>query len=439
LTQASDLCAEKYPATHKIKKILIHLHSTIDNPSALITTLKNKVIDNAEFYSSSKLVSHCERFTRLYSTFESDTDTFIALGGVMPLDRSLLGFITSCDEVISLQPKINAWCNWLQIKKEASEKGLHAVVDALELKSFEANETLNQTTNAVCAWLAPILIDNSDALRTFRTSTHESLIEEFRHLDALVANTTADYISSLVAAGTPDPNSPQSPAEYGVLSREFNKKSKHKPVRQLINEMGENILNLAPCFMMSPLSVAQFLPAHFNAFDLVIFDEASQITVWDAVGTIARGKNVIIVGDPKQMPPTNFFSKSSTCDSTDEEDLESILDQALSARLPHHRLTGHYRSRHESLIAFSNSHYYENSLVTFPCADTKESAVIMHRVEGIYAKGKERNNIKEANAVAGYIVKRLLDKNNKLTIGVVTLNSEQQRCIEDCLDEQRRK
>ncbi len=240
------------------------------------------------------------------------------------------------------------------------------------------------------------------ALRTFRTSQHECLIEEFRELDALVAETTAKYISSIVASGTPDPNSPQSPAEYGVLSREFNKKSNHKPIRQLINEMGDNLLHLTPCFMMSPLSVSQFLPAHFNAFDLVVFDEASQITVWDAVGTIARGKNVIIVGDPKQMPPTNFFSKSASDDLTDESDLESILDQALSARLPHHRLTGHYRSRHESLIAFSNSHYYENSLVTFPCAETKESAVSLHKIDGLYSKGKERNNIKEANAVADY-------------------------------------
>ena len=151
--------------------------------------------------------------------------------------------------------------------------------------------------------------------------------------------------------------------------------------------------------MMSPLSVAQFLPANFSSFDLVIFDEASQITVWDAVGSIARGKNVIIVGDPKQMPPTNFFSKGGSDDSSDEEDLESILDQALSARLPHHRLTGHYRSKHESLIAFSNSHYYENSLVTFPSAETKASAVMMHRIDGLYSKGKNRNNIIEANAV----------------------------------------
>lgn len=429
----------KYQKAKSLFDITRKVAGRLSNPSALINNLKEKVVDNFEFYQSSALANACDNYSESYSEFKKDIDAFITLGGNVPAEKTIAEFIHSCDEVIALEPKINAWCNWLETKKVASNKGLHNVITGLESRIIKAEDTVHQTTNAVCKWLAPILIDRSNALRTFRTSQHENLIEEFRKLDALVANTTAEYISSIVAAGTPDPNSPQSPAEYGVLSREFNKKSNHKPIRQLINEMGENLLHLAPCFMMSPLSVSQFLPAHFNAFDLVIFDEASQITVWDAVGTIARGKNVIIVGDPKQMPPTNFFSKSSTDDLTDEADLESILDQALSARLPHHRLTGHYRSRHESLIAFSNSHYYENSLVTFPCAETKESAVSLHKIEGLYAKGKERNNIKEANAVADYIVERLSDKRKKYTIGVVTLNSEQQRCIEDCLDDRRRK
>lgn len=438
-TTSSEHLNSNHQKSKDLFEITRKIAGRLDNPSEFIKSLKQKIIDNFEFYSSSPLASECEKYSESYNKFEIELNEFIALGGTQPDDKLMPEFIKSCDALISLEPKISAWCNWLEVKKVASSKGLHAVVDALESKKFKSEDTVEQTKSAVCTWLAPILIDNSDVLRTFRTSNHENLIEEFRELDSLVANTTAQYISSIVAAGSPDPNSPQSPAEYGVLSREFNKKSNHKPIRQLINEMGENLLHLSPCFMMSPMSVSQFLPSDFNAFDLVVFDEASQITVWDAVGTIARGKNVIIVGDPKQMPPSNFFSKGGADTSTDEEDLESILDQALSARLPHHRLTGHYRSRHESLIAFSNSHYYENSLVTFPCAETKKSAVEMHRVDGLYAKGKTRNNIKEANAVADYVVSRLADKRNKLTIGIVTLNSEQQRCIEDCLDDRRRK
>ena len=436
---SSDDLSSKYQESKELFDVTRRLAGRLLNPSALINKLNEEIVDNFEFYQSSKLALICNDYIKKHIEFKNDIDAFVSLGGDLSIDKNINDFIHSCGEVILLEPKMNAWCNWVDAKKTASSKGLHSVVVCLEEKVIKSEEVESQTKNAVYSWLAPILIDASDALRTFRTSEHENLIEEFRELDALVAKTTAEYISSVVASGTPDPNSPESPSEYGVLSREFNKKSNHKPVRQLISEMGENLLHLAPCFMMSPLSVSQFLPSDFNAFDLVVFDEASQITVWDAVGTIARGKNVIIVGDPKQMPPTNFFSKSSSDDSTDEADLESILDQALSARLPHHRLTGHYRSRHESLIAFSNSHYYENSLVTFPCAETKDSAVSLHKINGLYSKGKERNNIKEANAVADYIVERLSDKRKKYTIGVVTLNSEQQRCIEDCLDDRRRK
>ena len=428
----------RYLNSKELFEITRKVAGRLSNPSQLINKLKEELVDNVEFFQSSSLLSSCENYIKRQAEFKNDISVFTKLGGNVSSGNIMSEFIQSCDEVIALEPKINAWCNWLEAKKQASAKGLHNVIKCLESREIESEDAVHQTTNAVCAWLAPVLIDSSKVLRTFRTSQHESLIEEFRELDELVAKTTAEYISSIVASSTPDPNSSESPSEYGILSREFNKKSNHKPIRQLINEMGENLLHLTPCFMMSPLSVSQFLPADFNAFDLVVFDEASQITVWDAVGTIARGKNVIIVGDPKQMPPTSFFSKSSSDDLTDEADLESILDQALSARLPHHRLTGHYRSRHESLIAFSNSHYYENSLMTFPCAETKESAVSLHKIEGLYAKGKGRNNIKEANAVADYIVERLSEKQMKLSFGVVTLNSEQQRCIEDCLDDRRR-
>jgi superfamily I DNA and/or RNA helicase len=183
--------------------------------------------------------------------------------------------------------------------------------------------------------------------------------------------------------------------------------------------------------MMSPISVAQFLPADFALFDLVVFDEASQITPWDAVGAIARGNNVIVVGDPKQMPPSNTFGRKQDEDA-DEEDMESILDQALAARLPHLRLTGHYRSRHETLIAFSNSLYYDNTLTTFPSADTKQSAVTLRRIDGVYAKGQSKTNSIEAQAVVAEVVKRLtgmLKGQPKLSIDIVTINSQQQRVI----------
>jgi len=131
---------------------------------------------------------------------------------------------------------------------------------------------------------------------------------------------------------------------------------------------------------MSPLSIAQYLPTEQALFDVVIFDEASQITTWDAIGAIARGNQTIIVGDPKQLPPTNFFGRAESENENEEiedheKDLESILDEAKASGLPTLMLNWHYRSRHESLIAFSNYHYYGNRLVTFPAADAENRGV----------------------------------------------------------------
>ena len=241
----------------------------------------------------------------------------------------------------------------------------------------------------------------------------------------------------------PAPEATDRSAGYGVLSRELQKKMRHKPVRELVAEMGDALTALTPCLLMSPLSVSQFLSAENQLFDLVIFDEASQITVWDAIGAIARGKNVIVVGDPKQMPPTSFFDRAASEDDEDEnsfEDLESILDEALAASVKLHRLTGHYRSKHESLIAFSNHRYYSGELVTYPSAETKESAVSFFKVDGLYQRGRGRTNPEEAKAVVREVVRRLNDPVlSAYSIGIVALNSEQQRLIDDLLDQERRK
>lgn len=215
------------------------------------------------------------------------------------------------------------------------------------------------------------------------------------------------------------------------------------PIRTLFQNIPNLLPRLKPCLLMSPLSVAQYLdPAH-PPFDLVVFDEASQIPVWDAVGAIARGKEVIIVGDPKQLPPTSFFNRSDDPDAADEEtveDLESILDDCMAAQLPLHRLDWHYRSRHESLIAFSNQQYYGNRLLTFP-SPHQEIGVSWHSVpSGVYDRAGARVNRAEAEAVVAEVCRRLLDPQLRLfSIGVVTFSIAQQTLIEDLLEAARRK
>ena len=419
---------------------LSNIMGLTDDPSTILGAIKSKLVEGQDFLHASKLVNQKNEFNQCWEKFVKITEEAERLeldfDENLPLD-SLNHII---DELIKQESKFKVWSEWLAAKEAINPYRLNIVTNALEARTILPEDAKEHVLTAFYRWAAPQLIDESDDLRQFKASSHEQLIQEFRTLDEHVSKTTSDYVAAIAAQTVSNPFSKDSPKEYGVLARELQKKTRHKPVRSLFNEMGGRLLDLCPCMMMSPLSVAQFLPSDFNGFDLVIFDEASQMTTWDSVGAIARGKNVIVVGDPKQMPPTSFFSGSVDVDDPDEEDLESILDQALAARLPHMRLKGHYRSKHETLIAFSNSKYYENSLVTYPSSDTKISAVKLHLVNGVYAKGKGRNNPIEARAVVDEVIKHLTDSlRNHQTIGVVTLNTEQQRTIEDLLDDARRK
>lgn len=439
-TPSSDI-QQRLKDAHKIRDSLKEILKLSKDLKYSISQIRARLVDNSGFLDGSELQLEAKRFEDSYSNFLAVYEEASQSGIVISDDELLSELPSTLSYLIQHTEKFKPWCEWQEANSQLANNKLECVSNALESHLFPPKDAKAQLYTALCKWIAPQLIDSSDSLRTFKSSNHEHLIYEFRELDAKLAKSTSEFIAAKAAGNVPDPYSPNSPEEYGVLARELQKKTRHKPIRSLFLEMGGRLLDLCPCMMMSPLSVAQFLPADFNGFDLVVFDEASQITTWDSVGAIARGKNVIVVGDPKQMPPTNFFNGAVDVDNPDEEDLESILDQALAARLPHLRLKGHYRSRHETLIAFSNSKYYDNSLVTYPASATKESAVSLFRVkDGVYAKGKGRNNPVEAQAVVKEVLRRLSNPAlNKLSIGIVTLNTEQQRTIEDLLDDARRR
>ena len=209
-------------------------------------------------------------------------------------------------------------------------------------------------------------------------------------------------------------------------------------IRKLFNETPNLLRRLCPCMLMSPISVAQYIDPSFPKFDLVIFDEASQIPTCEAVGTIARGENVVIVGDPKQLPPTSFFASNRIDeDNIENEDLESLLDDCLAVSMPQEYLKWHYRSRHESLIAYSNMQYYDNKLYTFPSPNDLVSQVSLVHIDGYYDKGRTKQNKAEAVAVVNEIIRRLKDDSLKNdSIGVVTFSSVQQNLIDDLLSEE---
>ena len=290
-------------------------------------------------------------------------------------------------------------------------------------------------------------IENEPNLREFFGREHNERIDRFREVDEKIAGLVRELIRARLAAGIPrDQVKDDVPkAEIGLLRHEIGKKMRHIPVRQLLNRIPNLLPRLKPCVLMSPLSVAQYLEPSHAIFDVVIFDEASQIPVWDAIGAIARGRQLIVVGDPKQLPPTNFFNSAGDDEDSlapeEFKDLESILDELITNGLRHKRLQWHYRSRHEGLIAFSNRQYYENELLTFPSAETTVGGVrFIHLPEARYDKGKSRTNRKEAEAFVKELVARLRNsEGTRHSYGVVTFSLAQQQLIENLLDEERRK
>lgn len=340
---------------------------------------------------------------------------------------------------------LHAWCAWRAAQAAARGAGLAALVGALEAGAIEPAGVPAAFEVSYARWWLAEAVDEDEVLKRFVSAEHERRIGEFRALDEEFTTVTRQWIRAKLCAGLPSVDGLQRNSEWGVLRREITKKRQHLPLRQLLEEIPSVVLRLTPCLLMSPLSIAQYLSADASSFDIVIFDEASQIPVWDAIGAMARGKQVVMVGDPKQLPPTNFFDRadSSEGDSEDVEgDLESILDECLGASLPTRHLSWHYRSRHESLIAFSNHRYYGGGLVTFPSPVTDDRAVSFHFVKGQYEKGGARINKPEAHGLVADLVARLKSpgfRQSGLTIGVVTFNSEQQGLIEDLLDEERRK
>ncbi len=343
--------------------------------------------------------------------------------------------------------QLNAWVAWCRARAAAHDAGLGVLIAGIDADEVPTGGAVDAFDLAYARWWAEATIDAEPVVRDFNLAEQADTIDRFRDLDRQFAELTQGVIRARLASGIPAKDAKTQPPGFGTLAHQLKLQKRHKPVRQLVAEMGPALTTLAPCLLMSPLSVAQFLPAEAALFDLVIFDEASQITPWDAVGAIARGRQLVVAGDPKQMPPTSFFDRAAGAEEDDSEvetDQESILEECLGARLPQRRLTWHYRSRHESLIAFSNHRYYDGDLITFPAPVTRDTAVSLRPVAGAWSRGKLRTNQGEAEAIVAEVIARLSDPDfvdeggRPLTIAVITLNAEQQKLIEDLLDRARR-
>ncbi|MEP9349145.1 DUF3320 domain-containing protein [Xanthobacter sp. KR7-225] len=378
---------------------------------------------------------------------------FTAAAGCDPaalMGAGSLGEIAGAmDEVAAAQAALADWSTWCAVRHRAREAGLGPLVEALEVGLLSPDWMGSAFRLAYARWWAPLVLDATPALRDFRRFKHEHAVGEFRALDDFVRGQASARVRHRIAHGLPPAQSVPRNSELGLLNQQMTLKRPSKSIRELIAAMPQSFPKLAPCLLMSPLSIAQYLPASHPLFDVVIFDEASQITTWDAVGAIARARQTVIVGDPKQLPPTNFFGRTEEEDEDvqeHEKDLESILDEARASGLPVRYLSWHYRSRDESLIAFSNGAYYGNRLITFPSPETGRQAVRLVPVpDGVYDGGKAgaRTNPVEARAVVAEAVARMraaldLPEKARPTLGIITFNLPQQALIQDLLDKARR-
>ena len=424
-----------------------------DDPSSLLDTrskVKTLLLDGNDLLAPDAAVGRATHdFLNKSRRLRKVCDAFEALAGQSVREhfaenhKGLQAIRETADTIARRHHELKEWCGWRRRRTEAMDLDLEPLVSAIETGHVPIDDVEATFEAAYCGWWSAAVIGEDEVLRTFSTPEHVAAIKKFREIDDRFQKLTAAYIGATLASRPPNSDSVTRKSSWGVLRHEIQKRKMHKPVRQLMAEAPDVVTTLAPCLMMSPLSVAQYLPADQALFDVVIFDEASQITVWDAVGCLARGRQAIVVGDPKQMPPTNFFARADDDPDGDidmEGDLESILDEMLGAGIPERTLSLHYRSRKESLIAFSNSRYYENRLITFPAPVYPDNGVRLIRPDGFYARGKARHNQGEAKAVVAEILRRLTHEEpavRQQSIGVVTFNSEQQTLIENLLDNAR--
>lgn len=333
------------------------------------------------------------------------------------------------------------WFHWCEYTDELKAHGLTAIIEALEHEAQQPQQLADRFFKAVFLTKAREKTAASEQLRTFEGMLFDEQVQQYKHFTEEFQMLSQKELYARLAASIPRiADNLDNSSEIGLLNRNISNGGRGLSLRDLFDQIPKLMPRLCPCMLMSPMSVAQYLDLSQEKFDLVVFDEASQMPTCEAVGAIARGKALVVVGDPKQMPPTSFFTSTNVDeDEADIDDLESILEDCRTLEIPSLQLNWHYRSRHESLIAFSNNEYYDGKLITFPSVDDKETKVKFVPVEGVYDKGGRRSNRAEAEAIVKEVERRLTSDSNPSSaaqsIGIIAFSVVQQNLIEDLLQD----
>lgn len=318
---------------------------------------------------------------------------------------------------------------------EAEKAGLENLVEKME--EAEISENYKGVAKAALAASLKDKIQHGfgSKLMQFDGSSLNSARSRIQSLDRKIIEISRHEVanSAIARSNPPVGNAYGKKSEYtelALLEHEI-QKQRRTPPRKILKRAQQALMQLFPCWMMVPSAVAQHLPKKSD-FDLVIIDEASQMTPENSISALMRAKNAFIAGDTNQLPPTSFFKGLSSSDDDEDEDVdtteESILELANIQFHPKHRLLWHYRSKHENLIAFSNHYVYDNELVIFPSPTPSVTGMGISLVEvnGTFQRGV---NPAEAKVMLDAIVQFMKDTPNR-SLGVAVMNQSQMEQLE---------
>lgn len=396
--------------------------------------------------SKEELEDHMRSISFEYAWFTSNFEQPHIFDDMCIID--LCDRFTACANGLAL---LEEWIDYSSARSKCISGGLGDFIRVIEERNIPVQSIFPIFKKRFFRLWLDAVLPEYPAVMNFRRKAQETTIGEFAALDKVQFEIAKARIKSKLVNALPSlEHFTNGVDEISILKRELSKQRRIMPIRRLFKAIPNLLLTLKPCLMMSPLSVSLFLEAETYKFDIVIFDEASQVCTENAIGAISRAKQVVIAGDSKQLPPTNFFQAAvsdgdfdTVTDDDDEFDdadaYESILDEA--NMLPERTLRWHYRSRHESLIAFSNAKIYKNNLITFPSNIEKaenNGVEYIYLPDGFYDRGGKKGNIVEANKIADLVFEHFRKQPHR-SLGIIAFGEVQQQAIETVIRERRMK
>jgi very-short-patch-repair endonuclease len=404
------------------------------------------------------LLSELSQLEKSQAELDQSVSRFSEISGISPevwwgrKPRSMIRLERIANDALQRTDSLAGWLQFQRAAARVRAAQLGTVTALAETNAIPVSQLGAAYRYAFYSTLVRQLTRDRPQLLQFSGLGQEAVRERFVQFDQDLIRLNRQSAALCSSRRSPPPGihtgTASQKTELGLIAQEIRKQRRHIPIRQLVRRAGHALQALKPCFMMGPLSVAQYIaPGQLN-FDLVVMDEASQLKPEDALGAVARGGQLVVVGDPRQLPPSTFFERQLGLDDDEDEadetsvvaQHESILDVATTLYQPVRQLRWHYRSRHDSLIAFSNDRFYRGRLLVFPsptAATAQQGVHFRHVANGVYEAGEAKWNRPEAERVVNLIL-HYMHAFPELSLGVVALNYQQRELIDEILAERLR-